>query len=55
MALHSQGGFSTGMLDGRLSFIMPPGYAIASCQGFTGSGATAVTRSSWGSLKLRFR
>jgi hypothetical protein len=55
MALHSQGGFSTGILDAKLSFIMPDGYAIVSCQGFAGSGATPVAASSWGKLKLRYR
>lgn len=54
-ALHSQGGFSSGIADGTISFIMPPGYSIASCQGFGGSGATAAARSTWGSLKLRYR
>jgi hypothetical protein len=55
MALHTQGGFSTGILNGKLSFIMPPGYAIASCSGFAGSGATAAAKGTWGSLKLRYR
>ena len=55
MALHSQGGFSTGMLDAKVSFIMPLGCAIVSCQGFAGSGATPVVAGSWGRLKQRYR
>lgn len=55
MALHSQGGYSSGILDGRISFIMPLGCSIVSCQGFQGSGATPVAKSSWGRLKLRYR
>ena len=55
MALHSQGGFSTGMLGGKLSFIVPLGCAIVSCQGFAGSGATPVAKSTWGRLKEKYR
>lgn len=34
---------------------LPPGYGVASCQGFTGGGAVAARTASWGALKLRYR
>lgn len=55
MALHTQGGFSNGLLDAKLSFILPPGYAVASCQDFQGSGSTPAVKKSWGGVKLLYR
>ncbi len=40
----------------ELSFTgLPPGYGIASCQGFAGSGAVPTLPSTWGRLKARYR
>jgi hypothetical protein len=44
-----------GVADGQLSFALPVGYGITSCQHYAGEGAVAARSQSWGSLKLRYR
>jgi hypothetical protein len=46
--------FSYGLIDGQLAFDLPPGYAVASRQGYAGSGSVPVRTASWGALKLRY-
>ena len=45
----------TGYALGNLSFVLPPGYGVTSCGGFTGDGAVSIRRMTWGALKLGFR
>lgn len=46
----------TATARGSLSFAgLPPGYGVASCQGFAGEGAVPALPARWGALKLRYR
>ncbi len=38
-----------------LSFVVPAGYAVNSCQGFTTGGVVATREHSWGQLKVLYR
>jgi hypothetical protein len=47
--------FGSGDLDGQLSFELPPGYAVESCQGYAGEGSVPARGTTWGALKTRYR
>jgi len=45
-----------GFVEAQLSFAgLPPGYGVASCQGYAGDGAVPTRKASWGALKLHYR
>jgi hypothetical protein len=45
----------TSMIDAVLTFSLPPGASVRSCQGYTQSGTVPVARRSWGNLKVTYR
>jgi hypothetical protein len=46
----------SGSASGKLSFVdLPPEAIVTSCHGFSQGGTTPVVRTSWGTLKLRYR
>ena len=45
-----------GFVEAQLSFAgLPPGYGVASCQGYAGDGAVPTRKASWGAFKLHYR
>ncbi len=47
--------FGEASIQGVLSFVLPPGYSIQSCQGYAGSGSVPTTSTTWGAIKARYR
>jgi hypothetical protein len=51
----SSGAYQTAFAEGLLTFLdLPPGYSIASCQGYVGP-AVPTSNASWGQLKHTYR
>jgi hypothetical protein len=48
-------GYAYSYLSARLSFAVPPGYAVVSCNGFGAGSPVGVQRASWGRLKTIYR
>ena len=46
---------SLSTLSSRLTFLLPPGYGLMSCQGYVVPIATDVVRTSWGRVKTLYR
>jgi hypothetical protein len=42
-------------VSATLSFDLPPGVGIASCQGYSAGFVTPTSRDSWGAIKIRYR
>lgn len=47
------GSFSS--LSSQLEIVLPPGYGVTSCYGYTASGPVPALRASWGKVKTLYR